>query len=74
MNAEDAGRYLNRPINTSNSPDGEGYLVTYPGPRQAALEWHTQRIHREIAAIEAAGLTVESTIGEIIDAGVELDG
>lgn len=51
-----------------------GEDVKYPGPRQAAREWHTQRIHREIAAIEAAGLTVESTIGEILDAGVELDG
>lgn len=43
-------------------------------PRQVALERHTERIHKEIAAIEAAGLTVESTIGEIIDAGVVLDG
>lgn len=43
-------------------------------PRQTALERHAQRIHREIRAIEAAGLTVDSTIGEIIEAGVVLDG
>jgi len=37
--------------------------------RAAALATVQQRIEREIAAIEAAGLTVHSTIEEIINAG-----
>ena len=41
--------------------------------RAAALGKVQRRIEREIAAIEAAGLTVHSTIEEIIDAGVKLE-
>lgn len=41
--------------------------------RAAALAKVEQRIEREIAAIEAAGLTVHSTIEEIVAAGVRLD-
>ena len=43
--------------------------------RQKRLAAHAERIEREIKAIEAAGLSpTDSTIQEIIDAGVELDG
>ncbi len=42
--------------------------------RQKRLAAHAERIEREIKAIEAAGLSpTDSTIQEIIDAGVELD-
>ena len=37
--------------------------------RAAALATVQQRIEREMMAIEAAGLTVHSTIEEIVDAG-----
>ena len=40
--------------------------------RAAALAKVEDRIKREIAAIEAAGLTVHSTIEEILNAGVPL--
>ena len=41
--------------------------------REAALGKVERRIEREIAAIEAAGLTVHSTIEEIVNAGVRID-
>jgi hypothetical protein len=41
--------------------------------RAAALATVQQRIEREIAAIEAAGLTVHNTTEEIINAGVKLE-
>ena len=45
----------------------------YTKHRAAALAKVERRIEREIAAIEAAGLTVHSTVQEIIDAGVVID-
>ena len=41
--------------------------------RAAALAKVERRIKREIAAIEAAGLTVHNTIEEIVSAGVKLE-
>jgi len=45
----------------------------YDEHRAAALVKVERRIEREIAAIEAAGLTVYSTIEEIVSAGVRID-
>jgi len=41
--------------------------------RAAALAKVEDRIEREIAAIEAAGLTVHNTIEDIVNAGVKLE-
>jgi len=45
----------------------------YTKHRAAALAKVERRIERELAAIEAAGLTVHSTIEEIVNAGVRID-